>query len=365
MTEPRFTPPPPRRSLTNPDLWRPSSHGETARPLDMLWLDRGECIDPELTGLAAGLLSEIPPETVFGYPIPGPLYRKLAKHLGLEPENLLLTRGSDGAIKTVFEAYIEPGDTIVISKPSYQMYGVYAQIFDARIHPVPYSPVDGRPVITAARMVEAIGEAKPKMVGLPNPDNPTGFAFDDGEMRAIIEAAGKVGALMLVDEAYYPFLEQTCINWIGEYGHLVVARTFSKAWGMAGIRLGYTAASPEITTMLNKVRTMIEADGPAMALAEKMLDHQDAVDASLARLREGRALFASEMNALGYHAIETPCNFIHVDFGADRQKVEQALAGVATYRVFPMPPLENFIRFTTTTSDLFRPVIEAIRNASV
>ncbi len=364
MTDRQFTPPSPRRSLANPDLWRPSSHDGDVRSLDLLWLDRGECIDPELTNLAASLLREIPPETIFGYPVPGPLYRKLAKHLGLDTDNLLLTRGSDGAIKTVFEAYVEPGDMVVISQPSYQMYGVYAKIFEARVHPVPYSLVDGCPVITAKSMIEAIREARPKLVGLPNPDNPTGFAFSEAEMRTIIETAGEVGALILVDEAYYPFLEQTCLGWVKEYGHLIVARTFSKAWGMAGIRLGYTAASPEITTMLNKVRTMIEADGPAMALAEKMLDHQDAVDASLKRLRQGRAFFAQEMKALGYHAIETPCNFIHVDFGDNRKKIEQALANITTYRLFPVPPLENFIRFTTTTSELFRPVIEAIRAAT-
>lgn len=364
MTDRRFNPPTPKRALSNPDLWRPDSYQSEVRPLDLLWLDRGECIDPELTDLASALMREIEPQIIYGYPVPGPLYRKLATHLGLDVDNLLLTRGSDGAIKTVFETFVEPGDVVVLSQPSYQMYGVYAQVYDARVHPVPYRLADGFPTISVQHMIEAIRKARPKLVAMPNPDNPTGFAFNETEMRAIIETAGQVGALMLVDEAYYPFLEQSCIDWVREYGHLVVTRTFSKAWGMAGIRLGFTVASPHITSLLNKSRTMIEADGPAMALAEKMLDHQDAVDASLIRLRKGKAHFTAHMKDLGYHSIETSCNFIHVDFGANRKNIEDALKDIATYRVFPVAPLENFLRFTTTTAERFEPVIQAIRNAT-
>ena len=273
----------------------------------------------------------------------------------------MLTRGSDGAIKAVFEAFISPGDRVVLSKPSYQMYGVYSQMFGAEIHNVPYALLDGRPYVEAADFISAIKEVRPKLVGLPNPDNPTGFAFGENDLRAIVEAAGESGALMLVDEAYYPFLEQTALPWVGGYGHLIVARTFSKAWGMAGLRLGYTVAQPAITSMLNKVRTMVEADGFAMALVERMLDHEDAVKASLARLKEGRALFTAEMQAMGFHAFETSGNFIHVDFGDKRADVEEALRNVATFRFFPTPPLENFLRFTTTTPELFQRAIDAIR----
>ena len=331
----RFNPPDAKPQVVNPDLWRPVQYEDELRSPDKLWLDRGECIDPELTALIKSLIADIPTYAFFSYPTPGPLYRKLAALLDVPVEHLMLTRGSDG--------------------------GIYSQMFGAEIHSVPYSLLDGRPYIEVSAFISAIKRARPKLVGLPNPDNPTGFSFDEKDLRAIIEAAGESGALMLIDEAYYPFLEQTALPWVSEYGHLIIARTFSKAWGMAGLRLGYTVAQPAITTMLNKVRTMVEADGFAMALVERMLDHEDAVKASLKRLKEGRALFAAEMQAMGFHAFEMSGNFVHVDFGDKRADVEEALRKIATYRVFPIEPLENFLRFTTTTPELFQRVIDAIR----
>ncbi len=363
MTKLKYTAPSAKAEVASPDLWRPTQYDDDLRDPDTLWLGRGECIDPELNGLVEKLLADIPRHALYAYPTPGPLYRKLAAHLGLPADHLMLTRGSDGAIKAVFDAYIEPGDRVVLTRPTYQMYGVYSQMFGADVTGVPYRLQAGRPHLDASELIKAIADVKPKLVGLPNPDNPTGFAFSPEDLRATIEAAGDVGALMMVDEAYYPFLDQTALPWVSEYGHLIVARTFSKAWGLAGIRLGYSVAQPEITGILNKVRTMVEADGVSMALAMRMLDHEAEVNASLARLKLGRAFFAAEMNAFGFHAIETPCNFVHVDFGDKRPAVEAALKDVASYRVFPVPPLENFLRFTTTTVEKFGRVIDVIHAA--
>ncbi len=361
MTHQRFSHPAPRPAVADPALWRPDQYSGNLRPENVLWLDRGECIDPELTELAFGLLRDIPVHAVFAYPTPGPLYRKLARLLGMEPDRLCLTRGMDGSIKTVYETFLEPDDVVLVTDPTYQMYGVYAQIFGVRLAKVPYRMVDGRPVLTGAEMIEGIRRHRPKLIGLPHPDNPTGFVFSEAEMRSVVETAGEVGALILIDEAYHPFHPHTCLPWIDEYGHLVVARSFSKAWGMAGIRLGYTVAAPEVTALLHKVRTMVEADGLAMTMAERMLDHRPAMEASLERLIRGRRHFAEEMQALGFHAIETPCNFVHVDFARKRDAAIAALDGVARYRVFPDSILKHFLRFTTTTPEMFEPVVAAIR----
>lgn len=357
----RFNAPPVRASLANPELYRPNQYDSWPRQTNILGLDRGECIDPELTGIALNILRNLPAESVYCYPVPGPLYRRLARHLNVTEDRLLLTRGSDGAIKTVFETFIDPGDTVLFPDPTYQMYSVYAQIFGARTELVPYAMTAAGPVIEADALARRIVEYKPKLVGLPNPDNPTGFAFSADQMRQIIEAAGEADALILVDEAYYPFHDVTVLPWIEKYGHLIVARTFSKAWGLAGLRLGYTAATPKLTVALHKTRNMVEADGVSMALAERLLDHETDVRDSIERLKAGRAYFADQMNALGFHAIETAGNFIHVDFKELRSDVEQALSNVARYRVFADTCLRDYLRFTTTTIDLFSSVIDTIR----
>jgi len=344
-------------------LWRPVSWESNRRPENLLWLDRGECIDPEMMRLVRAISSDLPMHAYFAYPTPGPLYRKLADRLGVPPDRLLLTRGTDGAIKTVFETFVAPGDTVVVTRPTYQMYGVYAQVYGARLKFADYQLVDGAPYMAPGAMGAVIRAARPKVVALPFPDNPVGYAFADDELRDVIEAAGEVGALMLIDEAYHPFHDGTALPWIETYGHLVVARTFSKAWGMAGIRLGYTVAAAAVTASMHKVKPMVEADGVAMELAARILDHEAEMLASVARLKVGRKWFAGEMNGLGFHAIDTPCNFVHVDFGAKRAHIEAALKNVACYRVFPDGLLDRYLRFTTTTRELFRPVVEAVKRA--
>tara|TARA_Y100001960_G_scaffold251685_1_gene268541 strand:- start:684 stop:1646 length:963 start_codon:yes stop_codon:yes gene_type:complete len=315
-----------------------------------------------MISLVKKLASDLPDDTYFAYPTPGPLYRKLSKYLGISPDHILLTRGSDGAIKTVYEAYIEPGDTVLVSRPTYQMYSIYAQIFGARMAFVDYEVRKGRPYVAGSDIIANIRSEKPKLVGLPFPDNPVGFALPTEELKAVIEAAGDCGALILIDEAYHPFHDASAIEWVKDYGHLVIARTFSKAWGMAGIRLGYTVAQPSIIEMLNKVRTMIEADGVAMALAERMLDHEGTMLASVARLRAAQGWFVDQMLQLGFYAFDTPCNFVHVDFGAKRSAVEKALKNVVRFRVFPDALLKPYMRFTTTTKSRFQPVVDIARN---
>jgi histidinol-phosphate aminotransferase len=357
----KFTAPPPRPSIANPKLWRPTSWDSKLRPENVLWLDRGECIDPEMMRLVQAISIDLPMHAYFAYPTPGPLYRKLARQLGMSPDRLLLTRGTDGAIKTVFETFVEPDDVVVVTRPTYQMYGVYAQLYGARLSFVDYQMVDGFPHIAPGTMSAAIRAVRPRLVTLPYPDNPVGYAFAEDELRDVVEAAGEVGALMLVDEAYYPFHDATALPWVETYGHLVVARTFSKAWGMAGIRLGYTVAAPAITEYMHKVKPMVEADGVAMEMAIRMLDHEADMLASVARLKNGRKWFADEMNGLGFHAINTPCNFVHVDFHAKRAQIELALENIACYRVFPDGLLNRYLRFTTTTPELFAPVVDAVK----
>jgi histidinol-phosphate aminotransferase len=353
--------PRPRAVLEDPELVRPDPYHDHLRPMDELWLDRGECIDPEFTALAARLLREVPNYILRSYPTPGPLYRKLSSYLGVDENRLCLTLGTDGAIGTVFQTFAEPGDVAVITDPTYQMYEVYARMNGVRVVKVPYRVENGRPSLTGAEIADAVIAHKPRIVGLPYPDNPTGYAFEENEMRLVIDAARRVGALVLVDEAYYPFHPATCLPWVAEYQNLVVTRSFSKAWGLAGIRLGYTVAPPAVNAIFHKIRPMVEANGMSMYLAERILDHEAERNQSIARLIEGRRMLADEIAALGFFTIDTACNFVHVDFGESRDAAAAALIGVARYRVFEGPLLGHFFRFTTTTPPLARRVIDALK----
>lgn len=362
MTSQAYAPPAPRDAVEAPGLSRPAWTTGVPRDRRLLWLDKNENADPELGAVVRRVLLEVGPDALSTYPEPGPLYRKLAAALDLTADHLVLTAGSDGAIRSVFEAYISPGDIVVHSSPTFAMYPVYCAMYGAKPVLLEYQTTIEGPQLDVDGVVANVGCTRPKLVCLPNPDSPTGTVFRPDELRRIVEAAGEAGALMLVDEAYHPFYEPTALPWVKEYEHLVVARTFAKAWGLAGLRIGYAAATPAVAHVLHQVRSMYEVNTVAVAVMERMLDHRDEMLASVRRLNAGRDGFLAVMRALGLRTLPGHGNFLHVAFGAHAPAVHAALSDMVLYRRDSREPcLAGFSRFSSTTAELFRPVIERIR----
>jgi histidinol-phosphate aminotransferase len=280
----------------------------------------------------------------------------------VKADHLLLTAGSDGAIRSVFEAFIDPGDIVIYTAPTFAMYAVYSNMYGAKVVPLVYQPSDQGPVLGVDAVVNTIEKVRPKLVCLPNPDSPTGTVFNPAEMREIIEAAGRTGALILIDEAYYPFYEHTVVPWVDEYNHMVVTRTFAKAWGISGLRIGYAVACKDVAQLLHKVRPMYEVNTVAVAVAAKMLDHVDAVLASVDRLNAGRDAFIEEMKSLQLRTLITYGNFLHVAFGRYIPTVHERLKNIVLYRLDGGEPcLKGFSRFSATTIERFQPVIGHIK----
>jgi histidinol-phosphate aminotransferase len=358
-------PPPPRAAVADAGLTRPDWTKGQPRDPAKLWLDKNENNDPELSRLVAQVMRALPAEAYFTYPENAPLYRKLAADLAVKPDQLVLTAGSDGAIRASFEAYVDPGDTVIHTNPTFAMYAVYARMYGARAVALDYGPSNDGPVLAAETLIEAIARERPKLVGLPNPDSPTGTAFDPETLERIVAAAAEVGALMLIDEAYYPFLPWSALPWIARFPNLVVARSTGKAWGLAGLRIGFAAACPELAKILHKVRPMYEVNTVAVHAFERLLDHTDAMRASVARLEAGKQAFLAAMRGLGYRTLAGHGNFLHVAFGARAERVHAALEPLAYYRRdFAEPALKGFSRFSATTPALFQPLIDAVREAS-
>lgn len=356
--------PTPRPEIADDGLWRPDWTVGEACDRALLWLDKNENGDPALRALVGRVLGEIAADAGVTYPECGPLYRKLAGMLELSPDHLVLAAGSDGVIRSVFEAYVGPGDTVLHTDPTFAMYAVYCRMYGARPVTLAYRASNGGPTLTADDVVSAVKAERPRLVCLPNPDSPTGTAFSPDEMRGIVEAAAAAGAVMLVDEAYYPFLPTTVLSWTADYPHLVVARSTGKAWGLAGFRIGYAAAAPPLAAILHKVRPMYETSTVAVAAFERMLDHLDEVEASVARLEAGKQAFLAAMRGLGFRTLDGHGNFLHVAFGDRADTVHAALAHLVVYRKnFATPCLSGFSRFSATTTEQFAPVIARIREA--
>ncbi len=356
-----FNAPSPRVAVRSPQLMRPDWTISSARNKSLLWLDKNENLDPELAEHNKIILTGAIASSLNVYPDTAPLYIKLAKCIGVSPKNLILTPGSDGTIRAVFEAYISEGDTVLHTTPTFAMYSVYSKMYGVKEIVVEYEATPDGPKIQLPRLISAIQNSRPRLVCLPNPDSPTGTVFDILSMTKIIEAAGEVGAVMLVDEAYHPFCEVSVAAMVDKYPHLVVARTFAKAWGLAGLRIGYAVMGIEIAEYLHKVRPMYEVNTLAVVAVEQALDHEQYMKDSVNRLKDGKSYFLEEMRNMKFPTLNGEGNFLHVIFGAMENEIHAALSDIVLYRQnFNEPCLFGYSRFSLTTIELFKPVVERI-----
>lgn len=352
----------PVKSLLNSELIRPATQKSVPRSVERLWLDKNENLDPILMAFNENILRELPPHILATYPEPALLYRKLANWLNVSPDALILTPGSDGAIRMTFEVFVSAGDKVVHTLPTFAMYSVYCQMFGAHAAPLIYGRgVDG-PLLTVDHILAHIEQVRPRLFCLPNPDSPTGTVLSLVDLKRIIDACVSFDTVILIDEAYHPFYAATCVPWTQECRHLIVARTFAKAWGLAGLRIGYAVGHPETIAYYHKMRPMYELGSLSISFMERMMDHVNQMEDSVNRLLDGKQYFASEMKALGFHVLPTEGNFQHVAFGERAEIIHKKLEDIVLYRkTFAEHSLSGFSRFSVTTRQRFKPIVEAIK----
>lgn len=352
----------PRQTLMNSELYRPSALNSKPRSDDMFWLDKNENLDPILLKLSHEVLRKIPPKTLATYPEAGALYRKLAKWVGVSPESLLLTPGSDGAIRIVFESFVEHGDKVVITAPTFAMYPVYSQMFGAKTIEMHYKSTSEGPQLSVETIIQAVLENSPKLLCLPNPDSPTGTILSQEEIGAILKVCELNETVLLVDEAYHPFYDQTVVSWTCSSKNLIVARTFAKAWGIAGLRIGYSVAHPETTELLHKMRPMYETSSLAIEFMYRMLDRVKDMELAVSRIIKAKFYFQQEMRHMGFKVLPTAGNYLHVAFGKNGPAIHKALAGKVLYRVsFDQICLKGYSRFSVGTKQVMKKVVEHIK----
>ncbi len=243
------------------------------------------------------------------------------------------------------------------------MYDIYSKIYGAEVICLDYDVSDKGPILTVDKFISVIREVGPKMVCLPNPDSPTGTIFSPDDLEKIISTAGEVGALMLVDEAYYPLYQWTVVPLINKYNHLVVVRSFSKAWGAAGLRVGYAIANNELITLIHKQRPMYEIGSVSAQAIEILLDYEVDMLKSVKRMNAGKEYFQSEMRKLSFTTYASHGNFFHIKFGEYAEQIHNILESNVYYRKdFNVPCLEGYSRFTATTRERFEPIVSCIIN---
>ena len=281
--------------------------------LEFLRLDKNESVlgfPPEFMEI---LRREITPDFVNTYPVIDPLYEKIARWVGCRRDNIYITAGSDAAIKSTFEAFVEPGDEVALLSPTYAMFYVYTRMFQGELIEIGYKKGLSLSSEDVLRTMEA---HTPKLICIANPNSPTGTILPPQGLKNIIKNAVKKETIILVDEAYYLYYPETVIDLIDDYPGLIVTRTFSKAMGLASVRLGFAAAHSETIKYLQKVRPMYETNAFAVKLGELVLDNLPVVEKNLAEFREGKEFLENELNNIGIAHLKSYTNFLLIDVGS-------------------------------------------------
>jgi len=302
-------------------------------------------------------MKQIKPEHLSVHPEPGALYEKLGHMLEVPSDNIVISAGSDGAIRSVFEVLLEPGDEVIIPSPTFAMYYVYAQIYGAKLIEIHY---DRKLQMDISSIIKSLSK-KTKLIAIANPNTPTGTVIEKKDLLKIIEAAAKNGTAVLIDEAYYPFYEGSLLNFVNRFDNLIITRSFSKAAGLAGMRVGFLASNKKIAKMLFSVKPMYEITTLSALLAEYVLDNYDRVFEYAKRTRAGKEFLADFFTGKGYDVFRGFANFLHVDFGKRKEEMVNYLEKhkVLFKHTFRLPSLKRFSRFTVGPREALQPLIEA------
>lgn len=240
------------------------------------------------------------------------LRNKLAGLLDLTPENLMVTQGATSALGFIGEVFIREGDEIIVTSPTYPNYYNIVKKNRGTIVDIPM-PETYVPDFTALK--NAITE-KTKLVFLCNPNNPTGTICSDKELISFIHEIPD-HVIVVVDEAYFDFIEepgyQSMISQVSDDCNLIVIRTFSKTYGMAGARIGYIVSNPEIISYLQITGTGFCCNRVGLLGAEAALDDRDFMESTIQQNKEARTYLTNEMRALGFRVWPSHSNFIFFD----------------------------------------------------
>ena len=264
-------------------------------------------------------LHELTAEEIGCYPERKPMEALVAGHLGIAPGELLLTNGVDEAIHLLCETFLEPGDDALIVVPTFAMYEISAAATGARVIAVPAAENFRFPVS------ELLAQLNPRtrLIAIANPNNPTGTVAEPAELIEIARRAPQ--AAVLVDEAYFEFYGKTVLGQWRELPNLFVARTFSKAYGMAGLRIGVLAGNVTHIPLLRRVSSPYNVNGVALACLPAALADVDYVRQYVRQVCEGRIELQHEFSRWGIPYWPSKANFVLAQFGPLKTAFIQAM----------------------------------------
>ena len=305
-------------------------------------------------------------ETLARYPDGTAYYLRhaLSKHLDVDEASLTIGNGSNDVLDLVVRAFVSPGQEVIYPQYSFLVFELAPQSVGAKRVVVPAKAWGG----DLEAMAKAITE-RTRLIFLANPNNPTGTWVPAADLEAFI-AALPLNVLMVVDEAYVEYVElpgyTTSLGWLAKYPNLIVTRTFSKAYGLAGLRVGFSISHPDLADYMNRVRHPFNVNSLALAGAEVALEDRQHLARSVEVNRLGMAQMTHALENMGIPFIPSAGNFITIDTETDAMPVFQALLRLGVIvRPLPNYALPNHLRITIGTESENTRAIDALEQVLV
>jgi histidinol-phosphate aminotransferase len=265
-------------------------------------------------------LARLTAKQIATYPEYEAATKKLARYFRVQPEELLLTNGGDDALRVFFDTFVEPQTDVLICEPTFPMYRYWAEIAGARIKVLRYDKYMEFPLEDALRALRK----KPRLFFLANPNNPTGTLVLSSDIRKLLHAATRT--VVVLDEAYAEFSPESAVSWIRQYPHLFVARTFSKAEGMAALRLGAVIGRRDSLAYVRRAMPPYPVNLAALAAGVAAVEERKTIDRYVRDVKRLLAWFGSELERRGVRVYPSAANFLLADFGRPGQAFFKKLA---------------------------------------
>ena len=301
-------------------------------------------------------LAQISAGSLTRYPEREPVEAVVAAHLGLKPGQVALTNGVDEAIHVLFETFLDAGDELLLPVPTYTMYEVYASVTDAHAVTV---LAGGDLAFPYDRLLAAI-TPRTKIIAIANPNSPSGSAATRAQLLELARCAPQ--AVLFVDEAYFHFHGETLMDLVGSIPNLVVARTFSKAYGLAGLRLGLLAGPAELIRWIRRVLSPYSVNSLALACLPPALADTAYLDWYVGEVLAARTEFEAALDALQVRRWSSRANFVLVDIGPQHAEFVRRMraAGVLVRDRSSDPGCDGRVRITIGTREQMCSAIAAL-----
>ena len=319
----------------------------TGRDLeDGLCLDRNERVTPFPPKVMRDLRKVLTSGLLNYYPDPGPLYEKLSKFVGVPQDQLYLVNGITEGIRVLYETLTKPGDEVVVVDPTYPMYRVYSKAYEVAHKPIRF---DENLELRLDEAESLIGD-KTVFVCVPNPNLPVESYVEPARLKRLAALCRERGAFLVVDEAYGFFGAESVLPFLAEFDNLIVMQTCSKAFGLAGARMGWMISSKRNIEYLSKTRGLVESNSLSMAATEYMLDHPSVMRDYSRAVRQGRDELRRGLDALGVRWLGGDRTNAMLVFLKDNPSVTDLVAHMRAKKIYVRAafdkPFDRCVRIT-------------------